>query len=68
MPSIIVRPTLNMSGIILTAADLGFLGLGAQPPMAELGTMGAAGRKYATRAQLVEGTTPTSTTIFGNII
>jgi peptide/nickel transport system permease protein len=29
-PSIIIRPTLNMSGIILTAADLGFLGLGAR--------------------------------------
>jgi peptide/nickel transport system permease protein len=45
-PSIIVRLTLNMSSIILTAAGLGFLGLGAQPPMAEWGAMAAAGRKY----------------------
>lgn len=30
--SLIVRVTLDMAGIILTAAGLGFLGLGAQPP------------------------------------
>jgi peptide/nickel transport system permease protein len=30
--SVIVRVTLDMSGIILVAAGLGFLGLGAQPP------------------------------------
>ncbi len=45
-PSIIVRLTLNMSSIILTAAGLGFLGLGAQPPMAEWGAMAASGRQY----------------------
>ena len=33
----IVRLTLDMAGIILTAAGLGFLGLGAQPPTAEWG-------------------------------
>jgi peptide/nickel transport system permease protein len=33
--SVIVRVTLDMAGIILTAAGLGFLGLGAQPPMPE---------------------------------
>ena len=33
LPSVIVRLTLNMAGIILTAAGLGFLGLGAQPPV-----------------------------------
>ena len=32
MSSVIVRLTLDMAGIILTAAGLGFLGLGAQPP------------------------------------
>ena len=37
--SLIVRVTLDMSGIILTAAGLGFLGMGAQPPMPEWGTM-----------------------------
>ncbi|HWQ08700.1 MAG TPA: peptide ABC transporter permease, partial [Holophaga sp.] len=30
----------------LTAAGLGFLGLGAQPPLAEWGAMVAAGRLY----------------------
>ncbi|KQS59487.1 D-ala-D-ala transporter subunit [Rhizobium sp. Leaf371] len=45
-PSIIVRLTLNMSSIILTAAGLGFLGLGAQPPMPEWGAMAASGRQY----------------------
>ncbi|MDP1142784.1 D,D-dipeptide ABC transporter permease, partial [Klebsiella pneumoniae] len=33
-------------GIILTAAGLGFLGLGAQPPMPEWGAMISAGRKF----------------------
>ncbi|MBB4124191.1 nickel transporter permease [Martelella radicis] len=46
LPSIIVRLTLNMSSVILTAAGLGFLGLGAQPPIAEWGSMAAAGRQY----------------------
>ena len=32
LPSVIIRLTLDMAGIILTAAGLGFLGLGAQPP------------------------------------
>ena len=32
MSSVIVRATLDMAGIILTVAGLGFLGLGAQPP------------------------------------
>ena len=33
--SLIVRVTLDMAGIILAAAGLGFLGLGAQPPSPE---------------------------------
>jgi peptide/nickel transport system permease protein len=44
--SVIVRVTLDMAGIILTAAGLGFLGLGAQPPAPEWGAMIAAGRKF----------------------
>ena len=44
LSSLIVRLTLDMAGIILTAAGLGFLGLGAQPPMAEWGAMVSAGR------------------------
>ncbi len=45
-PSLIVRSTLDMAGIILTAAGLGFLGLGAQPPMPEWGAMIATGREH----------------------
>jgi peptide/nickel transport system permease protein len=44
--SVIVRVTLDMAGIILTAAGLGFLGLGAQPPMPEWGALIANGRAY----------------------
>ena len=44
--SLIVRVTLDMAGIILTAAGLGFLGLGAQPPLPEWGTMIADGRRF----------------------
>ena len=44
--SVIVRVTLDMAGIILTAAGLGFLGLGAQPPTPEWGAMVSAGRKF----------------------
>ncbi len=35
--SVIVRATLDMAGIILSVAGLGFLGLGAQPPSPEWG-------------------------------
>ncbi|EHI97329.1 ABC-type transporter, integral membrane subunit [Clostridium sp. DL-VIII] len=43
---IIVRATLGISGAILDAAALGFLGLGVQPPYAEWGTMLGSGRTY----------------------
>jgi peptide/nickel transport system permease protein len=46
LPSTVIRVTLDMAGVILTAAGLGFLGLGAQPPLAEWGAMVAAGRQY----------------------
>lgn len=46
LSSMIVRMTLSMSGIILTAAGLGFLGMGAQPPMPEWGTMIATSRAF----------------------
>jgi peptide/nickel transport system permease protein len=46
LPSVIVRLTLDMAGIIVTAAGLGFLGLGAQPPAPEWGLMVAEGRQY----------------------
>src|SRR5262249_1477166 len=44
--SVIVRLTLDMAGIIVTAAGLGFLGLGAQPPTPEWGAMVASGREF----------------------
>ncbi len=44
LSSVIIRLTLDMAGIILTAAGLGFLGLGAQPPQAEWGAMVSTGR------------------------
>ena len=44
--STIVRVTLDMAGIILTAAGLGFLGLGAQPPLPEWGAMISRGRSF----------------------
>jgi peptide/nickel transport system permease protein len=44
--SVIVRLTLDMAGIILTAAGLGFLGLGAQPPTPEWGAMISSGRQF----------------------
>ena len=46
LSSLIVRITLDMAGIILTAAGLGFLGLGAQPPTPEWGAMTSSGRAY----------------------
>ena len=46
LPSVIIRVTLDMAGVILTAAGLGFVGLGAQPPLSEWGLMISAGRKY----------------------
>jgi peptide/nickel transport system permease protein len=44
--SLIVRVGYDMAGIILTAAGLGFLGLGAQPPSPEWGAMISSGRKF----------------------
>ncbi len=46
LSSVIIRVTLDMAGIILTAAGLGFLGLGAQPPQPEWGAMIASGRQF----------------------
>ena len=46
LPSIIVRATVGMGSTILVAATLGFLGLGAQPPIPEWGVMVANAREY----------------------
>jgi len=43
---LIVQLTLRMGTIVLTAAGLGFLGLGAQPPTPEWGAMVSDGRNY----------------------
>jgi len=43
---IIVQSTLNVATAILSAAALGYLGLGAQPPTPEWGTMLTKGRLY----------------------
>lgn len=46
MAPLIVQATLGFSNGILDAAALGFLGLGAQPPTAEWGTMLADARQF----------------------
>jgi dipeptide transport system permease protein len=43
---LIVQATLSFSNAILEAAALGFLGLGAQPPTPEWGTMLADAREF----------------------
>jgi peptide/nickel transport system permease protein len=45
VPSLIVRTTYDMAGVIIIAAGLGFLGLGAQPPIPEWGAMISTGRE-----------------------
>lgn len=47
---LIVQGTLGFSNAILDAAALGFLGLGAQPPTPEWGTMLADAREFVLRA------------------
>jgi peptide/nickel transport system permease protein len=44
--SIIVRTTIGMGATILAAASLGFLGLGAPPPVPEWGRMIAESREF----------------------
>lgn len=53
MAPVIVTATMGFSDAILTAAALGFLGLGAQPPSPEWGTMLASARDYIERANWV---------------
>jgi len=49
-PPLIVQASLGISTAILDAAALGFLGLGAQPPLPEWGTMLADAREFVLRA------------------
>jgi len=46
LPSILVRVTYDMAGVVLMAAGFGFLGLGLQPPTPEWGSMVASGQPY----------------------
>lgn len=43
---LVVQATMLIASAILVAASLGFLGLGAQPPLSEWGTMVSTGRAY----------------------
>jgi peptide/nickel transport system permease protein len=45
IPATLVRLALDLAGVILAAAALGFLGLGVRPPTAEWGMMVAEGSK-----------------------
>jgi len=50
---VIVNATLDFSSAILNVAGLGFLGLGAQPPAPEWGTMLASARDFIGRANWI---------------
>ncbi|MFP3951559.1 MAG: nickel transporter permease [Candidatus Bathyarchaeia archaeon] len=51
----IVQATINLGGVILLAAGLGFLGLGAQPPAPEWGLMISEGRRFISSQWWVAG-------------
>jgi dipeptide transport system permease protein len=53
MAPLIVQATLGVSDALLQAAALGFLGLGAQPPTPEWGSMLASAREFLQRAPWV---------------
>jgi peptide/nickel transport system permease protein len=46
LSAIFVFTTLRFGQVILLGSALSFLGLGAQPPMAELGAMASEGRNF----------------------
>jgi len=58
IPFTLVQATLDMGGVILTAAGLGFIGLGAQPPSSEWGAMISLGRQYVATGQWWVATFP----------
>lgn len=71
LPSIIVRATLGISGAILDAAALGFLGLGVEPPQAEWGDMLGRGRNFifsAPHTMLFPGLAITLTVLAFNLM
>lgn len=50
VPPLLVITTVNIGAAVLAAAGLGYLGLGAQPPTPELGTMLSEARAYLRQA------------------
>jgi peptide/nickel transport system permease protein len=50
IPPVLVVTTVNIGSAVLSAAGLGYLGLGAQPPTPELGTMLSEARAYLQQA------------------
>jgi ABC-type dipeptide/oligopeptide/nickel transport system permease subunit len=46
LPPLVVQATLTAGTVVLTAASLSFLGLGAQPPTPEWGAMMSSGRDF----------------------
>jgi peptide/nickel transport system permease protein len=50
VPSVLVLATLELGGLMLAISGLSFLGLGAQPPTPEWGTMLNDGRSFFQRA------------------
>ena len=46
VPPLLVQATLAIAEAIIAEASLSFLGLGAQPPLAELGAMASEGRNF----------------------
>lgn len=53
MGTVIVQTTMNMSGIMLQAAALSFLGLGIQPPNPEWGAMLSNAREYMRQSPML---------------
>ncbi|TDL78250.1 ABC transporter permease [Palleronia sediminis] len=71
MGPIIVQSTLTAGTVVLTAASLSFLGLGAQPPIPEWGAMMSNGRNYlgvALWVSLFPGLAVTVTVLGFNIL
>ena len=66
LPTAVVRAALSLGGIILSAAGLGFLGMGVQPPTAEWGSMVAEGRKVIF-AQWWVAAAPGAAILFGSL-
>ena len=68
---ILVQATLTAGDVVLTASGLSFLGLGAQPPLAEWGAMMAEGRNFlgvATYLTLYPGAAITVTALGLNLL